>query len=270
MSDFAYVWGQFIDHDMDLTPTTSGQPFNISGDPTRPSDPMGIEAFLRSTFDPATGPSAVDLSGAFNRVGIVTDGSTFAGGGLDHDGFALSANLLGSSVGLASATYTLGAAGVNDVVSAAGQTINLPAGNDASVSFLAVGVNGNQPNQTFKVTYTDGSTQTFTQSLSDWFTPQNFPGESTAVTMPYRDTANGGRDGRTFQVYAYSFTLNPAKQVKSITLPNDRNVEVLAIDVTPDTPRSRSTPSRPSSTCRRSTARPARSPTPSAPTAAVC
>jgi hypothetical protein len=54
LSDFAYVWGQFIDHDMDLT-TTSGQAFDIAADPTQPADPMGVEPFTRSTFDPATG-----------------------------------------------------------------------------------------------------------------------------------------------------------------------------------------------------------------------
>jgi hypothetical protein len=39
----------------------------------------------------------VDLSSSFNRVGIVSDGSTF-GGGLDENGNALSANELGASV----------------------------------------------------------------------------------------------------------------------------------------------------------------------------
>ena len=41
---------------------------------------------------------------------------------------------------------------------------------------LATGVHGNQANQTFVVTYTDGTTSSITQSLSDWFTPQNYRG----------------------------------------------------------------------------------------------
>jgi hypothetical protein len=235
LSDYIYVFGQLLDHDLDLTKDSSGQPFDIP--PGSATDPMGAEPFTRSQFDPSTGPSAVDLSGAFNRVGIVNDGSTFFGGGLDHGGNALSATLLGSSVVFSFGTYNLGSAGVKDVVSTAGQTISLPATNAATVSLLATGVNGNQSNQEFEVTYTDGSTQTFRQSISDWFTPQNYAGESTAVTMPYRDTANGGTDNRTFQVYGYSFTVNSAKRVQSIELPNDSNVEVLAIDVTPNTPR---------------------------------
>jgi hypothetical protein len=55
LSDYAYAWGQFIDHDMDLTLDNSGQPFNIPADPTRPNDAMGVEGFTRSNFDTSTG-----------------------------------------------------------------------------------------------------------------------------------------------------------------------------------------------------------------------
>jgi peroxidase len=55
LSDYSYAFGQFIDHDMDLTLDNSGQAFNIPADPTRPNDPMGAEPFTRSQFDPHTG-----------------------------------------------------------------------------------------------------------------------------------------------------------------------------------------------------------------------
>jgi subtilisin family serine protease len=150
----------------------------------------------------------VNLSGAFNNAGIVADGSTFAStGGLDGGGHALSSNLLGSSVVSNGNTFNLGALGGNDVVSASGQVIALPsAANFTTLNFLALGINGNQANQTFTVKYTDGSTQTFTQSVSDWFTPSNNVGESKAVTMTYRDLYTGATDNRTFYVYSYSFT----------------------------------------------------------------
>jgi hypothetical protein len=96
LSDFAYLWGQFIDHDMDLTPTSSGQSFPIPADPTRPADPMGTEPFTRSTFDPATGTSPsnprqqvnadtsfLDLSQVYGSSQIVSDAlRTFQGGRL--------------------------------------------------------------------------------------------------------------------------------------------------------------------------------------------
>jgi len=63
---------------------------------------------------------------------------------------------------------------------------------------LATGVNGAQLSQTFKVTYSDGTSATFTQSLSDWFTPGKYAGEVTALSMPYRNTASGAKDNRPF------------------------------------------------------------------------
>jgi len=98
---------------------------------------------------------------------------------------------------------------------------------------LATGVNGNQASQTFTVTYTDGTTSTFTQSLSDWFSPQSYAGESQAATMAYRNTGAGGKDDRTFYLYEYSFALNATKTVSSITLPGNNNVVVLAMTLTP-------------------------------------
>jgi hypothetical protein len=180
-----------------------------------------------------SGGIQVSLSSTFNRTGIVADGTKFGGGGVDGDGTALSANLLGTSQTWMGNTFAIGSAGSSDVVSTAGQTIALPAGQDVSLDLLATGVNGNQTNQTFTVKYSDGTTATFTQSLSDWFTPQNYSGESKAVTMAYRDLSNGTKDNQTFFVYGYTFALNSAKTVSSITLPKDANVEVLAIDVSP-------------------------------------
>jgi hypothetical protein len=112
-----------------------------------------------------------------------------------------------------------------------GGTIALPAGKFSTLKLLATGVNGNQVSQTFTVTYTDGTTAAFTQSLSDWCTPQTYTGESKAILMPYRDSSNGTRDTRSMTLYGYTFTLSNSKTVKSIALPNNRNVVVLAMSL---------------------------------------
>ncbi len=179
----------------------------------------------------SSGTTAVDLSSAYNRVGIVTDGTTFsATGGLDLTGNAYSASLLASPVSFQGLSFTLGAANATNSVSNA--TIGLPAGQYSKLAMLATGANGNQPSQIFTVKYTDGTTSTFTQSLSDWFTPQNYTGESVAVPMGYRDQNTGNKDNRTFYLFEYSFTIDLSKTVSSITLPNNPNVVVLAIVLT--------------------------------------
>jgi hypothetical protein len=98
---------------------------------------------------------------------------------------------------------------------------------------LAVGVNGAQELQTFTVTYADGTSSSFTQSLSDWAAPSSFAGESEAVSLPYRLTADGSKDTRTFYADAYSFNLDAQKAVRSLSLPSNRGVLVFAVTLVP-------------------------------------
>ena len=58
-------------------------------------------------------------------------------------------------------------------------------------NLLGAAVNGNQPNQTFIVTYTDGTSTSFNQGVSDWSTPQMYAGESQVSKMAYWVAASG-------------------------------------------------------------------------------
>jgi peroxidase len=66
LSDFGYVFGQFMDHDMDLTPD-GGASFPIA---VAPGDPIGPNSlpFTRSQFDPSTGTSASNPRQQVNAV----------------------------------------------------------------------------------------------------------------------------------------------------------------------------------------------------------
>jgi hypothetical protein len=181
----------------------------------------------------SSGQSAVSLASVANTFGIYTDGTAFTTGGMDGTGAAYSANLLGTSLAYAGTTYTIGAANQKDVVKGIGApVIPLTAGSFTSLKFLGSGLNGGQASQAFTVTYTDGTTTAFTQSLSDWFTKQNFAGEVVARAMTYRNLSTGAKDNRTFNLYQYSFALNSAKTVKSLTLPSNTNVAVVALTLT--------------------------------------
>src|SRR5258708_21332278 len=93
LSAFGYVWGQFIDHDMDLAPANSGESFPIS---EAAGDPIGSQPFTRSSFDPNTGASTsnprqqvnvntsfLDLSQVYGSTTAVADAlRTHTGGQL--------------------------------------------------------------------------------------------------------------------------------------------------------------------------------------------
>lgn len=179
-----------------------------------------------------TGTVPVDLNSAYNITGIYNDGSQFSPeASLDGDGFAFSEQLLGREQVGGGVVFRLGPANASDMVS--GETITLPAGKFTSVKVLALAVNGDQELQTFTVTYADGSSSTFTQNLSDWASPGNFPGESVAFGIPYRLVSDGSKDSRTFYGFAYSFTLDGNKEVRSLSLPSNRDVLVLAVTLVP-------------------------------------
>jgi hypothetical protein len=119
------------------------------------------------------------------------------------------------------------------VVQAVKQTIALPAGSFSRLMLLATAVNGSQSDLAFTVRYTDGTSTTRRQSFSDWTSPPHHPGESVALSMRYRNKKNGAKDNRATYVYGYVFNLDTSKLVASITLPYNRNLNLLAIDLAP-------------------------------------
>ncbi len=172
----------------------------------------------------------VNLAPSYNVNALVMDGAAFTGAGLDGgangSSTAYSADLVGQAQLINGMMFYFGPANAMDAVSS--KVIALPAAQASTLNLLATAVNGSQGAQLFRVTYTDGTIANYTQSLSDWFTPQAYAGESRALTMAYRDNGQGQKDNRTFYLYEYSLALNAAKKVSSITLPTNRNIVVLA------------------------------------------
>jgi hypothetical protein len=212
-----------------IAPTGTGAPLTLTGTSAGTSHvtPVLSVAISAGLGDCGLG-TPVDLSKSYNLTGIRSDNSPFTDGGLDGGGSAYSATVLTTARTLNGIRFKLGSPNVPNVVFGTGQTIALPEGSFVSLQFIATGIEGNQAGQVVTVTYTDGSTSQFSQSFSDWFTPSTNVNEGEAVAMPYRNLAAGTPDSRQFNVYAYTLLLNGSKTVKSVTLPNNRDVVVLA------------------------------------------
>ena len=210
----------------------SGSPPSAAPPPPPPSgvtsygDPLGKIAPPSNTPGPMTG-APFSLKDSFDATGITSDGKNFREG-LDGVGYAYSAALLGSRLTWDRTVFALGPSDGPDAVSGNGKTLLLPSGRFAFMRLLGAGVNGEQIGQ-FRLTYSDGTSVVFTQNFSDWTMPKNFPAESIALRMNYRNFANGGTESRTTYLYGYTFTLNAGKTVSAIILPTNRNLRLLAM-----------------------------------------
>jgi hypothetical protein len=90
MSAFIYVWGQFLDHDLDLTNAASPtEAFNVlvpTGDPSFDPDELGnqIIGLNRSVYDPATGTAVGNARQQVNRITAFIDASQVYGSDADR------------------------------------------------------------------------------------------------------------------------------------------------------------------------------------------
>jgi len=185
----------------------------------------------------APSPVAVDLSTIYNVTGIAPDSTPFPAGVANC--CAYSANRLGASLVTQNVPFIFGPAtnGAgppwNAVIAGAGAvTVPLPSGQFGSIEMLASG-KGNQTAQVFQVDYSDGSNDMFTQSVSDWTTPQNYPGETTAATTPYYNLQSGAKQTTTAYLYNYAFSLDPCKVATSFVHPRNGSLSTLALTLVP-------------------------------------
>ena len=171
----------------------------------------------------------VNLSSSYNRNGLTWGGTTITGGGIDGNNDALEGYYNFAWQG---ATVPLGTVNALDVVSAQGQTITLPAGQYSDLTLFATAVNsGNQTNQQFTVNYSSGPSQTFTRSFTNWLTAPGGYSDEVKVRETNAFNPDGSVKGNGYWS-AYALPLDPSRTVTSITLPNDSNIVILAVEVT--------------------------------------
>jgi alpha-L-fucosidase 2 len=114
-------------------------------------------------------------------------------------------------------TWPAAATGQPDNTVASGQAITINR-SGSTLGLLVTSTYGASSGQA-TVLYTDGSTQTFTLSAPDWYgTPQL--GTDPAITAPYRNRPNNTQDHTPVNIYYRSATLDAAKTVADLTLPD--------------------------------------------------
>ena len=164
---------------------------------------------------------AASLSALFDNVGISADSDPTAAD-IDGTGHSFSAEDLAAYGWTPGAELTLDgtslrwpnvAAGTADNVVADGQTFAMRGTGDA-VTFVVASTAG-ATSGSGTLTYTDGSTQTYTLSNGDWYTG---PTDTMAVQLPDWNTPSGTQSAAV-KLTADTVPLNPAKQLASITLP---------------------------------------------------
>jgi hypothetical protein len=183
--------------------------------------PTGCDGFLRR----GTG------AGELQRVWHLSEERQVCDGRFDNDGYSYSSNTLNSSIQWNGMTFAIGPAGQPDAV--ANTTIALPGGAYTQLFMLGAMVNNITTNPvTFTVTYSDKSTATFTQSISDWFNVAGYPGESVVTCQEDRNFQDGTSEPYSVCIYGYQIPLDGTKTVESLTLPNTRDIVMLAFDLT--------------------------------------
>jgi beta-glucosidase-like glycosyl hydrolase len=172
------------------------------------------------------------LTAAFTNPGISADTDP-AAGDFDGGGFSYSAQALaaagfrpGARVTRDGLTFTWPAAdpGTPDNALASGQSVLL-AGSGARLGLLGAADYGTASGIA-TIGYSDGSTQSFTLTLADWWSATPAPGTDVAGTLPYINTPQGRRN-QTVHVYAAVVALRPGKVARYLILP-DINANAVA------------------------------------------
>ena len=197
----------------------------------------------------------VPLESYYNVYGIYNTGLVYSTGGYDNDGYSYSSSTLGSTVVWNGMTFNIGPPNAPDAVATPNvdptcrgtnctpgpaMVIPLPSGQFSSLYMLGAMVNNINPSQTFIVTYTDGSTTTYNQNMSDWYNAAGWSGEAVVSCSEDRNYSDGNTattQADSVCVYGYQIPLDATKTVKSVQLPDTRNIVMLAMNLaTPSIP----------------------------------
>ena len=173
----------------------------------------------------------IDLSAARTTDGTATVTATTEGN-FDGGGWSYDAALLppAGAVTWGGVIYSAPAPGgaARNFVQAGRQTLSLPAQRRSTLRLVATAHHGPVPG-TVTVRYTDGSTAATTLTVPDWCAPAGTG--TTVLAMAHRIKAGQGVDGPPVNLFGFAVTLDPGKELRSVTLPDDPRIQLYALTV---------------------------------------
>jgi len=188
---------------------------------------MHLFSMAIGTGTPTAGAPYSSLAAAYDNVGI-TDNANPAPGNFDGTGESFSAEALaagtptpltaGGQATFGGTTFTWPTAvGTPDDVIADGQTIDL-SGSGTDLGFLGAGAFG-AASGTGTITYTDGSTQSYSLVMADWYNNAPVSGDELATTTTSWNFSSSTQVAHPVSIYFASVPLQAGKTVASVTLP---------------------------------------------------
>jgi beta-glucosidase len=188
---------------------------------------MHIFAMATGTGTPTTGAPYSSLSAAYDNVGI-TDNANPAPGNFDGTGESFSAQALaagtptpltaGGQATFGGTTFTWPTAvGTANNVIADGQKIDLT-GSGTDLGFLGAGAFG-AASGTGTITYTDGTTQSYSLVMADWYNNAPVAGDQIATSTTSWNFTSTTQTAHPVSIYFASVPLQAGKTVASVTLP---------------------------------------------------
>ncbi|WP_220296845.1 NPP1 family protein [Streptomyces sp. MBT84] len=221
----AYVYYVGVPLQSGKTPVSVQLP-NVSTAATAGAPSLHIWAMARGT-------GAQDLTSTFNNTSVTPDTNT-AFGDMDGGGRSLSAQALaaagvtpGSQVSHKGLTLTWpstagvlkdttqGSFGQPDNVLSAGQTVAVNGTSGSTLGFLLTSANGT-PGGTATIHYSDGTSQQFTLTGTDWFGGSG----DTAISSTYQNLPNNQKYVHASNVYYVGVALQAGKTPLRVDLPN--------------------------------------------------
>jgi len=172
----------------------------------------------------SVGTSYPNLAASFNDVGITADNNT-ALGNFDGGNASFSETALtnagagpGASISSSGLTFTFPnvAAGSNDNTVAQGQKITMTG--SGTLGFL-VSASYGPATGSGTITYTDGSTQSYTLTVPDWWSTTAPSGGAVAVNSAYQNRQGNTTFAQSGDIFSVPITLASGKMIASVTLP---------------------------------------------------